>query len=105
MTTGLELGSSRREPDARTPEAMAFGVGKFFADERTSYRDPWVGFRPLTPDGLPIVGRLAGCPRVIVSSGYGTLGMTLAPALARIVRQIISGGRAPDIGSPKRFQA
>jgi D-amino-acid dehydrogenase len=103
MTTGLELGSSDMSPDKATAAAMARDAGRFFVDESPSYRDPWVGFRPLTPDGMPIVGRLRAAPRVLVTSGYGTLGMTLAPALARIVSCVLRGEKEPDLVSPRRF--
>jgi D-amino-acid dehydrogenase len=105
MTTGLELGASGENPDPHTAAAMALGAGKFFVDANSGYRDPWVGFRPLTPDGLPIVGRLAVCPRVVMTSGYGALGMTLAPAVARFVREIVAGGQGPELIAPKRFRA
>jgi len=105
MTTGLELGSESREPDAATVEAMARDAGTYLRHETPGHADSWVGFRPLTPDGLPVIGRLAACPRVIVASGYGTLGMTLAPAAARIVKSLLEGGREPALVSPARFGA
>ncbi len=40
---------------------------------------PWAGLRPATPTGLPIVGVQAGGPRnLIVNTGHGALGLTLA---------------------------
>jgi D-amino-acid dehydrogenase len=100
MTTGLELGSWDPVPDRTQLDAMARGAGDFLAGPAPSCSDGWVGFRPLTPTGLPIVGPLTRHPRVIVTCGHGTLGMTLAPATARIVRSAVEGRPVPQWVSP-----
>jgi D-hydroxyproline dehydrogenase subunit beta len=50
--------------------------------------------RPVSPDGYPIVGRLAGRDRVWVATGNGPWGMTCGPGTARVA---VDGmlGRAP----------
>lgn len=70
----------------------------------------WAGLRPMTPDGLPIVGRLPGSENVLVASGHCMLGVTLAPATAGIIAGAVSGsGYLPDLEhaaapfSPGRF--
>ncbi len=103
MTTGLELGSWDASPDPAQLAAMAEGAGEFLAGGTPSVADGWVGFRPLTPSGLPIVGALAAHPRVIVACGHGTLGMTLGPAAARIVRSAVEGRAVPPLVSPGRI--
>jgi len=40
--------------------------------------DVWVGFRPTTPDDLPMIGRM-GPGNLYVNTGHGSLGWTLAP--------------------------
>lgn len=105
MTGGLELGSREPVPDGRRLARMASDAGRYLAKAPLQFCDPWVGFRPLTPDGIPIVGALAGTPRIIVASGHGTLGMTLAPATACAVRRILDGGHGPTALSPGRFGA
>jgi D-amino-acid dehydrogenase len=102
MTTGLELGSSDPGPDRSQLDAMARHAGEFLAGPAPSFSDGWVGFRPLTPTGLPIVGPLTGHPRVVVSCGHGTLGMTLGPATARIVRSAVEGRPVPPFVAPSR---
>ena len=103
VTGGLELGSQDPSPDVLQAETMAVEAGKYLAGNGRGYADAWVGFRPLTPDGLPIIGRLSRNPRVIAASGHGTLGMTLAPATAQIVRSVIEGQVEPREVSPRRF--
>jgi D-amino-acid dehydrogenase len=103
MTSGLELGSVDPQPDAAALSAMAAKVSRYIDADTPTVVDPWVGFRPLTPDGLPIVGALKRDARVIVTSGHGTLGMTLAPATAQVVREVVEGRPEPPLLSPKRF--
>ncbi|HET7307679.1 MAG TPA: FAD-dependent oxidoreductase [Gammaproteobacteria bacterium] len=54
----------------------------------------WVGLRPATPDGIPVIGstRVDG---LWVNAGQGALGFTLAPASAvEVAKKIVpSGGR------------
>ena len=67
---------------------------------------PWVGMRPLTPDGLPLIGRIATRDNVWVASGHQMLGMTLAPATGRALASWILGGAAPsglEPFDPSRF--
>ena len=49
------------------------------------------GLRPLTPDGLPVIGRV-GRSNVFVASGHSMLGVTLAPATAEALAEVITGG-------------
>jgi D-amino-acid dehydrogenase len=61
-------------------------------------RDPstvGAGMRPMTPDGLPLIGRLPGFDNVYVTSGHGMMGVTLAPASARALALVVSGRSTP----------
>jgi D-amino-acid dehydrogenase len=68
--------------------------------------DPhWAGLRPMTPDGLPIIGPLPDGANVWVASGHGMLGLTLAPTTARSIRSLVRGSNEPDPQtSPERFR-
>ena len=49
---------------------------------------PWTGLRPATPTGLPIVGVPQGGPHnLVVNTGHGALGLTLAFGTAQQVAQ------------------
>lgn len=64
------------------------------------------GLRPLTPDGLPVIGMLPGYGNVAISTGHGMLGLTMAPASAEALADTLLTGRAPDVlapFSPTRF--
>ncbi len=55
----------------------------------------WRGLRPWTPDGLPYLGRPAGYDNVIVATGHGTLGISLAPITGKIAALLATGKKAP----------
>ncbi len=80
--------------------------------DAASVRDPWVGPRPLTPDGLPVVGSTR-VPGVHVAGGHGMWGLTLGPVTGRLLAdQVMTGTRVPELvaldpsrraGGPQRF--
>lgn len=55
----------------------------------------WVGFRPATPDSAPILGPSA-YSNLLLSTGHGMLGWTLACGSATVVADLVDG-RAPAI--------
>lgn len=62
-------------------------------------RDEWVGARPCTPDGLPLVGA-TGSDRVFVAGGHGMWGITLGPASGRLLADQIATGHTPRVLRP-----
>lgn len=55
----------------------------------------WTGLRPMTPDSTPILGR-SKLSNLLINSGHGTLGWTMACGSARVIADLVSGQR-PDI--------
>ena len=60
----------------------------------------WSGARPLTPDGLPVIGWLAGYRNLAVASGHAMLGVTLAPATGEAVADLLTTGDPPELIAP-----
>ena len=58
-------------------------------------QDEWVGARPVTADGLPVIGRTTD-PRVYVGGGHGMWGVLLGPITGRLLAQQITTGRMPS---------
>lgn len=60
-------------------------------------QDEWVGSRPVTPDGLPLIGATQ-VPNVYVAGGHGMWGMVLGPITGRLLAdQITTGAIHPAI--------
>jgi len=56
----------------------------------------WTGLRPMTPDGTPILGRAPGWDNLLVNTGHGTLGWTMACGSGKLLADLTLG-RQPDI--------
>jgi len=65
----------------------------------------WCGLRPMSVDGLPIVGPLGGVEGLSVATGHGMLGLTFAPVTGQMIARLVLGeGDARLAGlSPARF--
>lgn len=61
------------------------------ADYEAPEWNAWGGFRPMTPDSLPRVGKTAR-DGLYLNTGHGMLGWTLAPATASIVADAVTKG-------------
>ena len=56
--------------------------------------DVWVGPRPVTADGLPLVGA-TNVPGVFVAGGHGMWGITLGPITGKLLAEQMITGTAP----------
>jgi D-amino-acid dehydrogenase len=68
--------------------------------------DDWVGLRPVTPDGLPVVGPAPEVDGLWVANGHAMLGLTLGPVTGRLLAQwILDGAPSEDLSllRPQRF--
>lgn len=68
--------------------------------------DRWFGWRPMTWDTLPVIGPAPNCENAIIATGHNMLGVSMAPATGRLVRELIAGEQPHlDIKpfSPARF--
>lgn len=61
--------------------------------------DEWVGSRPCTRDGLPLIGATRS-PNVFVGGGHGMWGITLGPATGNLLAELIATGRRPPELAP-----
>ena len=89
--TGYDASISASRTEAILDVTMALFPG---CGDRTK-AERWAGFRPMTPDCLPILG----CTRyanLYMDTGHGSTGWTYACGSGRVVADIISG-REPEI--------
>jgi D-amino-acid dehydrogenase len=98
VTSMMEL----RRPDAPVSagvvDAIVDAAGGFFDGVRWAERDEiWVGPRPLSPDGRPLVGPVLE-NRIFVAGGHGMWGMKQGPATGRLLAgQITTGNQPPGL--------
>jgi len=49
----------------------------------------WSGLRPLSPDGLPYIGKLDGLSNVVVAGGHAMIGISMATGTGKIVADML----------------
>ncbi len=67
---------------------------------------PWSGLRPVSPDGMPYLGRTQRWKNLTLATGHAMMGVSLAPATGTIVAALLAGEKSPvalDLLSPDRF--
>jgi D-amino-acid dehydrogenase len=89
-----ELGSPDGEPGGGGPDGEPGGEPE----------ELWVGRRPLTPDGLPILDRVPPFENLFVATGHSMLGITLAPASGQALAGYVLSGTRPELLDPFRLQ-
>ncbi|MDM0012025.1 D-amino acid dehydrogenase [Variovorax sp. J22P168] len=82
--------------DARRRDTLEHVVGDLFPrGAQAMGGEFWTGLRPMTPDGTPVLGATA-LPNLMLATGHGTLGWTMAAGTGRVIADLVSG-RAPEI--------
>ena len=62
----------------------------------TANLESWFGWRPMTSDSLPIIGRARSLDNAMIATGHSMLGLTLAPATGKLVAELVAG-KTPHI--------
>ncbi len=67
---------------------------------------PWHGLRPVTPDGLPYLGRTRRYANLTLAAGHAMMGFSLGPITGTLIAQILNDeptSLAIELLSPDRF--
>ena len=77
-------------------DALKRGAAQFLHEpEGPAVVEEWYGWRPMTPDDLPVLGRAPGVDNLILATGHGMLGVTLSAVTGLLVSEIATG-RVPS---------
>jgi D-amino-acid dehydrogenase len=88
----MEFRSPEAPLDARRIAAIVSATRPFLTGVDFNDReDEWVGSRPCTPDGLPLIG-VTTSPRVFTAGGHGMWGVVLGPVTGRLLADRIVTG-------------
>lgn len=84
-------GEDRRIAPERIASLVATARDVFPGGGDYGAAEPWAGLRPATPTGEPVTGVAAGGPRnLVLNTGHGALGFTLAFGSAERVARLVS---------------
>ncbi len=103
----MELSGINLDMDPRRVQGMRQGIQRYMRNPPgPTEGTEWVGMRPLTPDGLPMLGRAPGPPNVFIATGHAMLGVTLAPATGEAIAELMTDPGAESLYrafAPGRF--
>ncbi len=92
----MEFRRPEADLDRRRIEAIVASARPLLKGADLDHRqDEWVGSRPCTVDGLPLIGATRSS-RVFVAGGHGMWGITLGPVTGRLLAEQMVTGRAPE---------
>jgi D-amino-acid dehydrogenase len=73
--------------------AIANGAHSFYPDleiNSTEIESAKTGLRPVSPDGLPYIGKSASIKNLTIATGHAMMGWSLGPATGKLVSELIN---------------
>lgn len=87
----MELSGVNHKIRMNRVRAIADGVASYYDDlnaEESELQEASCGLRPVSPDGLPYIGRPEGWKNVILATGHAMMGWSLGPITGKLVSEI-----------------
>lgn len=91
LTTGIEFADRDAAPTPRQLEQLKPIARELFPLGAEADPEPWLGRRPVMPDGLPVIGPAPGVPDMWLDFAHGHLGFTHGPISGRLIAESICG--------------
>jgi len=99
----MEFSGFNVKPRPKRLEMLSLGAGRYFPEiPQTHVRSRWCHLRPMTPDGLPVIGRVPQTDNIWMATGHGMLGFTQGPITGQLLAEGILDGRASIDLAPLR---
>lgn len=90
LTSKLELGSTDPKVIDKQINSIKENFKKYTIPFEMNNIMEWSGFRPLTPNDMPLIGRDEKYNNLVYAMGAGWLGMTFAPSIANMIKELIT---------------
>jgi D-amino-acid dehydrogenase len=90
----MEIAGLNEDVNAVRVVGIMKAMPKYYPEFEAPYFDgvkAWRGLRPLTPDGLPYLGRTKRLDNLVVATGHAMMGLSLGPVTGKLVAQILAG--------------
>ncbi|HEY6984680.1 MAG TPA: FAD-dependent oxidoreductase [Rhodanobacteraceae bacterium] len=78
-------------------DALRRGAAEYLHEpEGANLVEEWYGWRPMTPDDLPMLGRAPGIDNLVLAAGHGMLGVSLSAITGLLISEVVTG-RTPSL--------
>lgn len=105
VTGRLEVGEYSTTPNPRWIERLENFAREYIRlDEKLDIKETWAGLRPVTPDGMPIIGRSPLHSNLTVATGHAMLGLSLGPGTGQVVAELVNGRETAFDLNPLRVE-
>ena len=99
LTSGVELAGLNAPPDFSRIRRLLPAAREALPGLSDRVTREWMGYRPSTPDSLPVIARSPRSSAVFYAFGHQHLGLTLGPITGRLIAAAVAGqaaGVRPD---------
>ncbi len=89
----MEIAGINDKISNRRVEAIANAVTRYYPDIELSKEEKenaTSGLRPVSPDGLPYIGKSDKCKNLTIATGHAMMGWTMGMATGKLVSEIVS---------------
>lgn len=89
----MEINEINNDINPVRVKAIAKAATSYYPDVRVQEEEMQSassGLRPLSPDGLPYIGRTENCTNLVIATGHAMMGWTMATGTGTMVAEIIS---------------
>ena len=90
----MEIAGISKNVNPVRVDAIAAAAKRYYPEVELTEeekRDASSGLRPVTPDGLPYIGRSSKCDNLTIATGHAMMGWSMATGTGKLVSEIISG--------------
>lgn len=98
--SGFRLGSTMEfsgyddSLNQRRLAALERGAREYLHEPYGAQRqEEWFGWRPMSCDDVPIIGRVPGNERVLLATGHGMMGVSMSASTGQLIADLIAGRR------------
>lgn len=107
ITNGVEFAGLKKNADYKKSVNNISHIRKALKTPLKEVKSEWLGFRPSTPDSIPIISKEKSIRNVFLCFGHGHLGLTLGPISGKIISNLIDNMKTNlnmDYFSIERFK-
>ncbi|WP_321906937.1 NAD(P)/FAD-dependent oxidoreductase [Paraburkholderia tropica] len=91
VTGTVEFAGLSAPPNEHRAKILVQHAKRIFPALRTGEPKYWMGHRPSTPDGLPVLGEAPNRKGLFLAFGHGHFGMTGGPPSAKLLCELMTG--------------
>jgi D-amino-acid dehydrogenase len=88
----MEFAGYNETLDPRRLQLLRSGASHYLQEPTAEpVVEKWFGWRPMTPDSLPIIDRCPAFKNVYIAAGHNMLGVSMAPVTGKLISELLNG--------------